>query len=104
MKKSLKICAVYLVFGILIAAMISLSGAYENLIINQVFGAITLIQYIIFMLLVVVLWLPTFVFLIFTASDYLRYEYYNIILVGVIAAFVILAIIIIKHNKSKNNN
>lgn len=64
-KKILKIISLYLLFGVLIAFVISICGGYQNLIIGQTMGNMKLFEYLCLLGYAVLLWGPMIIFMLF---------------------------------------
>lgn len=103
MKIILKLVGLYLVLGIIVAIIITVFGGYENLLINQTMGNISISGYSTLMFYVIAFWLPSFVFILFSKDIYLTFAYAKPILFLFIALFIGLSIYVIKHRNKKQN-
>lgn len=102
MKKFMKIAAVYLLFGVIFAVVITASGGYQNTVISPTAIGLTHVQYIIAMLGVTAFWLPIIVFLFFSKENYLSFSHPKIVLGGICAVFVLLSLLAVRFHNRKD--
>lgn len=98
-KKLLKISALYLLFGLIIAVVFTVCGGYREYVINRTLGAMTTFEYIWVVGMVSLGWLPTAIFELQSSVKVFRFPYATPIIAAVVILFFIfcLRIILKKH-------
>ena len=101
LKKILKIILLYLIFGIAFALAITVfGGGYQNMIVGQLMGFMTIYDFIFLNVYVALLWLPLSLIMLFSLGDFYRYIFLKPISIAIIVVFLLMVLIIIlkKHN------
>ncbi|MEG0090531.1 MAG: hypothetical protein RSA20_01810 [Oscillospiraceae bacterium] len=99
MKKFMKILAIYLLFGIVFAIIITVSGGYQNTVVSPTAIGLTTVQYVMAMFGVMVFWLPVVIFLFFSKGNYLSFSHPKIVLGGICFVFVCSSLLAIRVSK-----
>ena len=95
-KKILKIILLYLIFGIAIALAITVfGGGYQNMIVGQLMGFMTIYDFIFLNVYVALLWLPLSLIMLFSLGDFYRYMFLKPISIAIIVVFLLMVLIII---------
>ena len=95
-KKILKIILLYLIFGIAIALAITVfGGGYQNMIVGQLMGFMTIYDFIFHNVYVALLWLPLSLIMLFSLGDFYRYMFLKPISIAIIVVFLLMVLIII---------
>lgn len=101
MKKAFKILGLYLLLGAIIAVTVSVFGGYENLLINNTMGDMSIFGYMGLMLAIIAFWLPSFVLMLFSKNIYLTFAYAKPVLIAFMAVFIFLSVYLIRHSDKK---
>lgn len=86
----------YLIFGIAIALAITVfGGGYQNMIVGQLMGFMTIYDFIFLNVYVALLWLPLSLIMLFSLGDFYRYMFLKPISIAIIVVFLLMVLIII---------
>lgn len=86
----------YLIFGIAIALAITVfGGGYQNMIVDQLMGFMTIYDFIFLNVYVALLWLPLSLIMLFSLGDFYRYMFLKPISIAIIVVFLLMVLIII---------
>ena len=97
LKKKLKIIGLYLLFGIIIALIVSTSGgAYQKLLIGQSMGNMDFMGFLFLNSYVALLWLPMIVEMFISKINFFSSIYIKIAVILIVFVFLLLCIRIIR--------
>ncbi len=100
MKKVLKIIGLYLLFGIAIAAVISVCGVYKTMVINQSMGPMSTAEYLSVAGWFAAIWLPVAIFELTSQYKTFVFPFATPIIAGVVGLFLLFSLkIILKKSK-----
>ena len=85
-----------MIFGIAIALAITVfGGGYQNMIVGQLMGFMTIYDFIFLNVYVALLWLPLSLIMVFSLGDFYRYMFLKPISIAIIVVFLLMVLIII---------
>ena len=97
LKKTLKIIGLYLLFGIIIALIVStFGGAYQKLLIGQSMGSMDFSGFLFLNAYVALLWLPMIIVMFFSKINFFSSIYIKIAVLLIVFVFLLLCIRIIR--------
>lgn len=97
LKKILKIIGLYILFGIIIALIVStFGGAYQKLLIGQSMGNMDFSGFLFLNGYVALLWLPMIVVMIFSKINFFSSIFVKIASIVIVIVFLLLCIKIIR--------
>ena len=97
LKKILKIIGLYLLFGIIIALIVStFGGAYQKLPIGQSMGSMDFSGFLFLNAYVALLWLPMIIVMFFSKINFFSSIYIKIAVLLIVFVFLLLCIRIIR--------
>ena len=97
LKKILKIIGLYLLFGIIIALIVStFGGAYQKLLIGQSMGNMDFMGFLFLNSYVALLWLPMILVMFFSKINFFSSIYIKIVSIVIVIVFLLLCIRIIR--------
>ena len=100
LKKILKIIGLYLLFGIIIALIVStFGGAYQKLLIGQSMGNMDFMGFLFLNSYVALLWLPMIVVMFFSKINFFSSIYIKIVSIVIVIVFMLLCIRIIRKHQ-----
>ena len=95
-KKFFKLTLLYLIFGIMIALAITFfGGGYQNMIVGQLMGFMTVNDFVFLNIYVALLWLPLSLIMLFSKFNFYRYLFLKTITIAIIILFLLISLIII---------
>ncbi|MGN1404862.1 MAG: hypothetical protein ACI4WM_01220 [Erysipelotrichaceae bacterium] len=97
LKKILKIIGLYILFGIIIALIVStFGGAYQKLLVGQSMGSMDFSDFLFLNGYVALLWLPMIVMMFFSKINFFSSIYIKIASIVIVIVFLLLCIRIIR--------
>ena len=97
LKKTLKIIGLYLLFGIIIALIVStFGGAYQKLLIGQSMGNMDFMGFLFLNAYVALLWLPMIIVMFISKINFFSSIYIKIAVILIVFVFLLLCIRIIR--------
>lgn len=97
LKKILKIIGLYLLFGIIIALIVStFGGAYQKLLIGQSMGSMDFSGFLFLNAYVALLWLPMIIVMFISKINFFSSIYIKIAVILIVFVFLLLCIRIIR--------
>jgi len=93
MKKFLKIIGLYILFGAILAIIVSVTGAFEGFMAVPSLG---MNSFFALVLVIVAIWLPSLAIVLFSNVAYFPFAYAKVIIAVIIVAFVLMCVYILR--------